>query len=33
MDHLSDTVYEESIDYHKNKRDFDNGLNMEKNIK
>ena len=23
-------MYEESIDYHKNKMDFDNGLNMEK---
>ena len=22
-------MYEESIDYHKNKIDFDNGLNME----
>ena len=30
IDHLSGTVYEESIDYHKNNMNFDNGLNMEK---
>ena len=27
---LSGSVCEESIDYHKNKMDIDNGLNMEK---